>query len=142
MLAKVRDKVVEAVYLIGLSSGLYNTLMISFVLVTTNLDRVQKVLPWNAGLLVLLLVPRTLLLIVGFSFFLDKYVGYGKTYASRANKGNPEILAILSHVKSIEERLDRMEKKRYRWCKCCYKTVLEKAYRKGFIVCSSRCMKN
>ena len=105
LLIKLRSKIAEMVYWASLSQGVYGVLLMSFVLVTTNLDKIQTVISLNPYIIVIVGSPLVFSLVIVFGFILDK-VRYAHTYASHANRRNPEITEILARVRKIEERIN------------------------------------
>lgn len=109
LLKKIRDKFVETIFLSTLAMGIYNTIMISFMLVTSNLSKIQQYLPWSQWTIILVLWPMGVIGMVIFSFVMDRVVGYARTYSNIANSRNPQITELVQRVRSIDERLARLE---------------------------------
>src|SRR3990167_8208532 len=106
-LTKIRDSVTELLYWAQLSQGTYSTIILSFVLISTNLDRIRLFVPWNPYLILLILTPIVFSGTIFIGWFMDRIIGYAKKYAETANRRNPQILGTHEIVQRTEKRLEK-----------------------------------
>lgn len=109
MLAKFRDWIIGQVYLLQLQIGFLNTLLLILITITSNIVFIEKYIPWNPFIIILVLWPAGLIGMVIFSIFMDKFLNYARVYTSFANSRNPEIHKLLDASKRIEDKLSKIE---------------------------------
>lgn len=107
VLSKIREYIVEQIWRIQIIQGLYGVLVFTPLLILANSEKIQKIIPLNTYMLVMIGTPTFLFCVWLAGSFLDAVIKYQQIHYTVANKRNPQIIKILAELKKINERLDK-----------------------------------
>ena len=113
LLRRFRNFVIRQKIRIDFAMSLLVVVNLALLVITAS-DKLQRLFKIDSEYytyhLVFIIVPAGIFCVWLVGFIIDKFFRYQQTVTSELNQRNPQIMEILSGIKRLEERLDKIEK--------------------------------